>query len=174
MHDRTFDSSNEVVTNLERSPSTTTTTTITYSTELSDVRELEASTNEFENLMNSVVVFYHSKIDDAETQIDAYYSKIDIAKTSGKDFSSAAKRKLSLRDFTASKPFSPTFPMQTPSSDSINSPLTNDTAWVEWFALSPVSSATTSEFLGPTARKSRPDGLKKSHSTTSQANFEER
>ncbi|KAF4609783.1 hypothetical protein D9613_011935 [Agrocybe pediades] len=181
--------SEELVTNLKSFPSTIT----TYSTELSDVRELEASSNEFKNLKNSADIFYQSKIDGAETRIDAYYSKVDITKSPSKDFSAAAKPKLSLRGLlaiplrrrqcspedsqetcvsvdddgqssTGSKPSLPTFhtlfTIQTPSSDSINSPSTNDTAWVEWFALSPVSSATTSEFLGPTAGKSRSDDKK--------------
>ncbi|KAF9551111.1 hypothetical protein CPC08DRAFT_768784 [Agrocybe pediades] len=85
--------SEELVTNLKSFPSTIT----TYSTELSDVRELEASSNEFKNLKSSVGIFYQSKIDGAETQIDAYYSKIDIAKSSSQDLSTAAKSKLSLR-----------------------------------------------------------------------------
>ncbi|KAF9560737.1 ankyrin [Agrocybe pediades] len=188
--------SKDLIANLKSFPSTT----ATYSTDLSDIRELEASTDELENLMNSVVIFYRSRIDDTEAQIDACYSKIDIAKFSNKDLSSAAKSKLSLRGLSAipskrrqrgsedsqetcvsvdcdsqssasSRPPSSTFrtlfTTQATSSDSsvTNSPPTDDTAWVERFARSdPVSSATIGEFLGPHARKSWPDSLKKSRS----------
>ncbi|KAF9556972.1 hypothetical protein CPC08DRAFT_764890 [Agrocybe pediades] len=72
---------------------------------------------------------------------------------------------------TGSKPSSPAFRMsftiQTPSFDSINSPSTNDTTWVERLSGSLVSSMTTSEFLSPIiARKLQPDGSKRSRSMT--------
>ncbi|KAF9537114.1 hypothetical protein CPC08DRAFT_756479 [Agrocybe pediades] len=85
----------KLVANFKGFPSTA---NATYSTEL-QTWELQTSANALENLVNWAVVFYHRKIDDAKTQIDAYYSKIDITKSSSKDFSSSAKRKLSLRGF---------------------------------------------------------------------------
>ncbi|KAF4609703.1 hypothetical protein D9613_011989 [Agrocybe pediades] len=48
------------------------------------------------NPTSSVVIFYRSKIDDAETQMRLIQQKIDIAKTSNKDLSASARRKLSL------------------------------------------------------------------------------
>ncbi|KAF4609662.1 hypothetical protein D9613_011961 [Agrocybe pediades] len=75
-----------------------------------------------------------------------------------------------------SEPPSPTFralfSIQTPSSDSINSPSTNNTAWVERLARSLVSSVTINEFLSLNAGELQPDGLKKSDFSTSEASSE--
>ncbi|KAF9540788.1 hypothetical protein CPC08DRAFT_730918, partial [Agrocybe pediades] len=147
--------SEELVTNLKSFPSTIT----TYSTQLSDVRELEASSNEFKNLKSSVGIFYQSKIDGAETQIDAYYSKIDIAKSSSQDLSTAAKSKLSLRGLSAN-----------PSRRRQCSSEASQETWVERLASSLVSSVTISEFLSLNAGELRPDDLKKSDFSTSEAN----
>ncbi|KAF4609682.1 hypothetical protein D9613_011908 [Agrocybe pediades] len=151
--------------------------TAAYSTEPSDMQELivyTVYTHEVENLTNSVVIFYSSKMGDAERQIEAQYYN-GMAKSSTKVLCTAARRELSLRGLLASHRNGTNTALRTRRRlaspwmmmvRALQQSSTNDTEWIERLTRSPVSSATISEFLDPNMGNSLPGGLKKSHSTT--------